>query len=475
MGSTTLTIKEARKKLDNGEITSVELTQNCLDEIKKKDGEIHAYLEVFDDAALEQAREADKRIKKGNAAPLTGIPLAVKDNILIKGRIASAASKILENYHATYDATVIAKLKGAGAIFLGRTNMDEFAMGSSTEGSAFGVTKNPHDTDRIPGGSSGGSAASVASGMSLAALGSDTAGSARQPASFCGIVGMKPTYGGVSRHGLMALGSSLDVISPMARTVGDVEILFEAIKGQDSMDSTTLRADLYPKRDLGSVKKIGVPKDFLKVGGIDPKTLKNFESALDKLEDLGYKIIDISLPNAKYAVPAYYVLMPAEASTNLARYDGVKYGLHEEGDDLIGDYFRTRHEGFGTEPKRRIIIGTHVLSSGYYDAYYNKADAVLRVMASDFDKAFGSVDVIATPTTPSPAFKIGEKINDPVQMYLTDLFTVPANHTGLPAISLPSGFVKEGGKKLPLGLQLFAPHMNEHILFSVGKRFLDEV
>jgi len=460
-----MTISDARKKLDSGEITSVELTQSYLDAIKEKDGDIHAYLEVFSDA-LEQARLADEHIKVGDAQPLTGIPIAVKDNILIKGKTASAASKILENYTATYDATVIEKLREQGAVLIGRTNMDEFAMGSSTETSAYGVTRNPHDPERVPGGSSGGSAAAVAGGMALVALGSDTAGSIRQPSAYCGVVGLKPTYGAVSRHGLIALGSSLDCIGPITHTVEDAEILYEAINGRDEMDSTTRE-----HTDKKEVKRIGVPRVFLEEGNIDGRVLENFNSIVERLKQLGYEVVDIDLPHARYAVPTYYIILPAEASSNLARFDGVKYGLHRDGEDLLGDYLKSRGEGFGPEPRRRIVLGTYVLSSGYHDAYYNKALEVRRLIRSDFDIAFMNVDVIALPTTVGPAFKLGEKLANPVQMYLEDLFTVLANHANVPAISIPSGTVNEGGKDLPLGFQLYAPHMQESMLFEVGKKF----
>lgn len=461
-----LTIATAHEMLASGDISATKLAESFLDVVSQKDGELNAYLEVFDDID-EQAERAQKMIDDGKATTLTGIPLAIKDNILVKGKTASAASKILENYTATYDATVITKLKAAGVVLLGRTNMDEFAMGSSTENSAFGITKNPHDTTRVPGGSSGGSAVAVAAGMALGALGSDTAGSIRFPASFCGAVGLKPTYGAVSRNGLIALGSSLDCIGPITNTVRDAESLFNAIKGKDAMDSTT-RDDVGKKKD---VKTIGVPRTFLEESDIDGATLENFYAAVERLKSRGYVFKDVELPHVKYAVPTYYIVLPAEASANLARFDGVKYGLHAEGEALLGDYLKTRQKGFGPEPRRRIILGTYVLSSGYYEAYYNKATAVRNLIRKDFNKAFTSVDVIATPTTPHPAFEIGEKTKDPVKMYMEDLLTVPANHTGMPAISIPSGTVEEKGKQLPLGLQLIAPHMQESRLFEVGKKF----
>lgn len=460
--------------MKRGDFTAVQLTQKYLDEISKKNKDINAYLEVFDDA-LEQAKQADERFKKGDAGTLTGIPCAIKDNILIKGKIASAASKILEKYHATYDATVIAKLKKEGVVFLGRTNMDEFAMGGSTENSAFGVTRNPHDLDRVAGGSSGGSAATVAMKGAMFTLGSDTGGSIRQPASFCGVVGLKPTYGAVSRYGVMAMGSSLDQIGPLANSVADAEIVFNAIKGKDAKDGTTISEETYKiSRKVDSKAVIGVPKHFLTGDGIDPETLIKFNDSIQSFKSKGYEVKEISLPNISYALMAYYIIMPAEVSSNMARFDGVKYGLHVDGKDGIDDYFETRHAGFGREVVRRIILGTYVLSSGYYDAYYNRANAVRRMITDDFKKAFEQVDIIAMPTTPSPAFKIGEKVNDPVAMYLEDIFTVTANLTGMPAMSVPAGFMNKDGKDLPVGLQLTANYGNEQVLFEAGKEFLGE-
>ncbi|MES2314766.1 MAG: Asp-tRNA(Asn)/Glu-tRNA(Gln) amidotransferase subunit GatA [Patescibacteria group bacterium] len=480
----TLTIQKAHEALKKGGYTSVQLTQAYLDEIKKRNPSINAYLEVFADA-LDQAQKADEKIadakKRGTDFPLLcGIPCGIKDNILIQGHIASAASKMLENYHATYDATVILKLKEAGAVFLGRLNMDEFAMGGSTENSAYGPTKNPHDESRVAGGSSGGSAAAVAMHGALFTLGSDTGGSIRQPASFCGVVGLKPTYGAISRYGVMAMGSSLDQIGPIANTVTDTESIFNAIKGQDIKDGTTISGDTYKAGDksyeVGGKKPIiGVPRDFLKGDGIDSAVLASFNDSLDSFKKMGYEIKDISLPNISYSLMVYYVLMPAEVSSNMARFDGVKYGLHTDGANVIEDYFETRRAGFGKEVIRRILLGTYVLTSGYYDAYYNRANAVRQMITNDFLKAFESVDIIATPTAPSPAFKIGEKTADPVAMYLEDIFTVTANLTGLPALSVPCGEVEKEGKNLPIGLQLTARHGDEKTLFDAGKDFLKEV
>ena len=468
-----LTIKSLQDHLKAKDFSVKELAQTYLDEISAKNKDINAYLEVYSDV-LEQAEILDKRIESGHIGPLTGLPIALKDNILIDGKPATSASKILEGFKAPYDSTVVKKLKEAGVLFLGRANMDEFAMGGSTENSAFGVTKNPLDLNRVAGGSSGGSVAAVAMNGALASLGSDTGGSVRQPSSFCGTVGLKPTYGGVSRHGLMAMGSSLDVIGPVTKTVTDSEILFNAIKGLDPMDSTTFGDNVYKKREIKDKMVVGVPYDIMEKGGIDPESKKNFDEAVQKLKDLGYTIKDIKLPNIEYSLAVYYIIMPAEVSSNLSRFDGVKFGLHVDGKNLLEDYFKTRGHGFGPEVRRRILIGTYVLSAGYADAYYNKALILRQKISEDFEKAFSEVDVIVTPTTPGPAFKIGEKINDPLSLYLEDVFTVPANIVGIPAISVPSGTVERDGVKLPLGLQIMAPHNAENILFEVGKKFLGE-
>lgn len=459
-----LTIVEAAKKLQAGEITAVELARACLDEIAARDGSIHAFLEVFDDVE-EQSKKADERRAAGETHPLLGIPLAIKDNILIEGRKASAASKILENYVAAYDATVIQKLKDAGAVFIGRTNMDEFAMGGSTENSAYGPTKNPCDESRVAGGSSGGSAAAVAANFCLGALGTDTGGSVREPASFCGIVGFKPTYGGVSRLGLIAMGSSLDQAGTFGKTVEDAQLLFEAIRGKDELDSTSLDLSLYPKNE--QKKKIGVPRYLLKKG-IDKDILEKFETSLELLKTKGYDVVDIELPSAPLALAVYYVIMPAEASANLARFDGVRYGLSLKGDSLLEDYSKSRGEGFGPEVRRRIMLGTYVLSAGYYDAYYGKATTARELLRREFSDALAGVDAVAVPTAPISAWKIGEK-SDPLSMYLTDIFTVTANLTGNPAISVPMGTVEREGKPLPVGLQLTAAHGGEETLFSLGK------
>lgn len=479
-----LSIKKAHDLIQSGDFSAREFAEIYLNNIKKHDnppaGGIHAYLEVFDDV-YNQAEEVDKKVKRGETiTPLAGIPVAIKDNMLIKGRKCSAGSKILENFTAVYDATVIKKLKQEGVVFLGRTNMDEFAMGSSTENSAFGPTKNPYDEERVSGGSSGGSAAAVARQECMVALGSDTGGSIRQPAAFCGVVGLKPTYGAVSRYGLIALASSLDQIGPFAKTVEDAEIVFNAIKGRDPMDSTTIEQSVpnLNSKPLNP-KKIGIPKEFFDLSGendgIDKAVADKFRGCVDFFQTQGFKIKQISLDSLRFSLPVYYIIMPAEASSNLARFDGVKYGFYKEGKDLLGDYMNTRGGGFGSEPSRRIVLGTHVLSAGYYDAYYGKAQNTRALITEDVRKIFESVeegvDFIISPTAPNLPFKIGDKSGDPVQMYLADMFTVFANLSGNPAISLPCGFGKIGESKLPVGLQVVAPWFCEDRLFELGKIF----
>lgn len=470
----TLSIEGATRGLRAGEFSAEEITRACLDSADALNPAINGYLELFREQAVHSAREIDKKYsgESFRSAPtLAGIPLAIKDNILIEGNIASSASRMLERYRASYDATVISALKHQGAVFLGRTNMDEFAMGSSTENSAYGPTKNPHDHSRVPGGSSGGSAAVVAGHMALASLGSDTGGSIRQPASLCGIVGMKPTYGTVSRFGLMALASSLDQIGPFAKTVGDAEILFDAISAYDKNDSTNVSEEIRVSHRVAPLrKKIGVPFDALEKG-LDTDVAKNFEHSMAVLKAQGYEIVPVSLPSLSYSLAVYYVIQPAETSANLARYDGVRYGLKIEGDSALQDYMLSRGAGFGPETRRRILLGTYVLSAGYYDAFYTKAVQVREMTKADFARAFADVDAIITPTTPSPAFKVGEKTSDPLAMYLEDIFTVPANIAGLPAMSVPSGFAEREGKQLPLGLQITTPHFREDFLFAIGKDF----
>ncbi len=463
-------IAEAARALRARECSVQELWNVCYEVAKAKNPELNAYLEIFEaDAGAITA--AQKRIdEEGEAAPLLcGIPLAIKDNILIEGKVASAASKMLENYRATYDATVITKLKEAGALFVGRTNMDEFAMGSSTEHSAFGTTKNPRDTSRVPGGSSGGSAAAVAADMCIAALGSDTGGSIRQPASYCGLVGVKPTYGSVSRNGLIALGSSLDQVGPLTKSVADARTLLSAITGRDPLDSTTIPDDLYPVHAVPEKMRIGVPRHLIESDGIDAEVRATFNTALEKLVADGHILVDIELPTSSYALAMYYIIMPAEVSTNLARLDGIRYGLAQRGATLLDDYVESRTEGFGPETLRRILLGTFVLSSGYIDAYYRKARAARAVLRGEYESAFELCDVIAFPTTPSPAFRFGEKSGDPVSMYLEDVFTVTANLTGMPAISVPMQEVRG----LPVGFHITAPHQGEDRLFAIGSAIQD--
>ncbi len=463
-----LTIVEAARALRAREVTVRELWNACAAAAHARNPELNAYLEIFD-ADNDAINVAQKMIdEQGDAAPmLCGIPLAIKDNILIEGKIASAASKMLENYRATYDATVITKLKKAGALFVGRTNMDEFALGGSTENSAFGVTKNPHDTVRVAGGTSGGSAAAVAAHLCIAALGTDTGGSGRNPASFCGVVGLKPTYGAVSRSGIIAAASSFDQVGPIAKSVEDARILLDAIRGYDPLDATSISDALYVSRTAEESLRIGVMRSLVAKEGVDADTRIAFDEILKKLERAGHTLIDIDIPLAEPALAAYYIINFAEVSTNLARFDGVRYGHAARGTTLLDDYVLSRTEGFGEETRRRILLGAFVLSSGYIDAYYRKADAAREALREAFQKAFESVDIIATPTMPTPAFKIGEK-NDPLAMYLEDIFTVTANLTGMPAISVPMGTVKMEGKKLPVGLHFTAPHQAEEMLFLAG-------
>jgi aspartyl-tRNA(Asn)/glutamyl-tRNA(Gln) amidotransferase subunit A len=477
-----LTIVQAHQSLIKKEFSAAELCEAHLKRIEELDEKIRAFLNVTSKLALRQARAVDEQIKTGRKiSMLAGIPICIKDNILIEGVKCTAGSKILENYIAPYNATVIKKLREAGVIMLGKTNMDEFAMGASTENSGFFPTRNPHDLTRVPGGSSGGSAAAVAAKMSLCALGSDTAGSIRQPASFCGIVGFKPSYGAVSRHGLIAMACSLDQIGTMARNVEDARILFEAIKGKDPLDSTSVevqplsRSAAQPLSEL----KIGIPKEYF-IEGIDKEVEAAIKKVIKKFEQVGAKILEISLPHVEYSVPAYYVITPSEISANLARYDGIKFGYsvvksrinrndkQTSADSLIDVYLQSRGQGLGDEVRRRIMLGTYALSVGYYDAYYLRAQKVRHLIIRDFEKAFKKVDVILTPTMPAPAFKIGEKINDPVSMYLCDVFTGPVNMAGLPAVSLPCGNTK---KSLPVGFQIIGKRFEDEKILQVGRLF----
>ncbi|HDQ16897.1 MAG TPA: Asp-tRNA(Asn)/Glu-tRNA(Gln) amidotransferase subunit GatA [Candidatus Vogelbacteria bacterium] len=465
-----LDIKGVSRALGKGDFSARELVESYLAEIEQKNPELNCYLEVFKDSCLNEADQADKKLASGQGKVLTGIPLAVKDNILIKGKIVSSASKMLANYQAPYDATVISKLKEQGVVFLGRTNMDEFAMGGSTENSSFGPTKNPYDLERVPGGSSGGSACAVAGNLALGALGSDTGGSIRQPASFCGVVGLKPTYGAVSRFGLMAMASSLDQIGPLAKTVADAEIIFEALAGQDTKDSTSFYKPLVEEEKKKLI--VGVPFSLFDEG-VDSEVMRIFNDNLEKLKKEGVVIREIELSELKTALACYYIITPAEVSANMARFDGLRYGEKISGDNLLEEYLETRGQLLGREVKRRIILGTFVLSSGYYDAYYGRALTARQKLINAYDKAFTTdgVDLIMTPTAPTPAFRLGEKIDDPIQMYLEDIFTVPVNLAGLPAISIPGGLTKD---KLPVGLQFTAPAMAEKRLFNIG-RLLEKV
>lgn len=464
------TLRQLHEELKSGSLTVESLVAASLQTIKEKDTDVHALLGLYSDAFISsQIKSAQAMFSNKTSTVLTGIPIVLKDNILVKGEIATGGSKILEKYVATYDATVVKKLKNAGAIIVGRANMDEFAMGGSTENSAYGVTKNPHDLTKVAGGSSGGSAAVVAYGGVPVSLGSDTGGSIRQPASFCGIVGLKTTYGDVSRYGVMAMGSSLDQIGPFGNSVEDVEDLYSVITGHDEHDSTSLPDALRNTQTATNLKKVvGVPMSFVNQKGVDALVLANFNQSIEKMKSAGYTIKDITIPNLEKALSVYYVLMFAEVSSNLARYDGIRYGLSHPGETSIRSYFESRTAGFGQEVRRRILLGTYVLSSGYYDAYYNKANLVRDMLKKEFVKVFKDVDVIATPTSPVPAFAIGEKSHDPLSMYLADIFTVPVNIVGVPAISIPSGKTPSG---LPLGLQFIAPHTREDVLFSIGKDF----
>lgn len=468
-----LTIEKAHRLLKRKEINSEELTRAVLERIDAVDGKIGAYLTVAADLALDQARQADHRIASGDCRPLTGIPLGIKDLMCTAGLPTTCASRILEKFVPPYDATVIKKLKQEGAVIVGKLNMDEFAMGSSNEHSGFQLTRNPWDTERIPGGSSGGSAAAVAADMCIGALGSDTGGSIRQPASHCGVVGLKPTYGRVSRFGLVAFASSLDQIGPLTKSVGDCALLLNGIAGYDNCDSTSVPEDVPDysagmDRDVQGIT-IGIPKEYTAMEGLDPEVAAAIQAAIKKLEGLGADCVEVSLPNIEYVVAVYYVIAPSEASSNLARYDGVRYGYRDRDKaDLLEMYRSTRSNGFGAEVQRRIIIGTYCLSAGYYDAYYGKAMQVRTLITEDFKKAFKACDVIAAPVAPTPAFKIGEKVDDPLTMYLSDIFTLSANLAGIPGISVPCGFSSAG---LPIGLQLMGKHFDEKRLLQVAYQF----
>lgn len=474
-----LTIKEAQEGLKEKKFSSVELTKACLEQIKKVDKDIHACLTLEEEKALKQAKIADEMIERGEQSALTGIPYLAKDNIMTEGIKTTAASKILENYKSPYDATIISIIKNQGGVLLGKTNLDEFAHGASTENSAFGPTKNPHDLERVSGGSSGGSAASVASEQCIYSLGTDTGGSIRCPAAYCGIVGLKPSYGRISRYGLIAMTSSTDCPGCLTKTVEDAAIVLKELAGFDMMDSTSARekVDAYIA-GLGKGAqgmKVGIPREFFeKLGEGDEKAEAGkkvkmiVEGAIKKLEAMGMEIVEISLPHTKYAVPVYYIITPAEISSNLARFDGIKYGLSkQDGNDLLDVYLSSRGEGFGAEAKRRIMIGTYVLSSGYYDAYYLKAQKVRAIIKKEIDDALKHVDVIITPTTPDLPFKLGEQVDDPLKMYLEDVFLATASLAGLPAISVPCGKIGN----LPVGMQIIGKAFDEGKILRVGYQF----
>lgn len=464
------TIHELRDMLTNGETTAGALTESVLGRTQVVDDSVKAYITVTGDLARAQAREADKRIAAKDAGPLLlGIPIAVKDNMCTEGVRTTCASRILENFVPPYDATVVRKLTEAGAVICGKTNLDEFAMGSSTENSGLQITRNPWDLERIPGGSSGGSAAAVAAGECIAALGSDTGGSIRQPAACCGVVGLKPTYGRVSRYGLVAFASSFDQIGPITKDVTDAAILMNVIAGRDPRDSTS--ADILVPDFTTALKKevkgmkIGVPKEYF-IEGMDPDVDKAVREAIKTLEGLGATVKEVTLPHSDYAMASYYILATSEASSNLARYDGVKYGVRAEGaKDLLDMYVKSRSRGFGSEVKRRIMLGTYALSAGYYEAYYKKGQQARTLIKRDFEEAFKSVDIMVTPTAPTAAFKIGEKSSDPLQMYLSDIFTISVNLAGIPGISIPCGFTKDD---LPIGLQLLGRHFDEESILHAS-------
>lgn len=470
------TIYELNELLKRREISCVDITKSFLERIKEHDSSINAYITVCEEKALLQAKEADNKLKEGKITHLTGIPIGVKDNYLTRDILTTCASKILSNYVPPYNATVVDKIFDAGGVVIGKTNLDEFAMGSSNESSYYGAVKNPWDLARTPGGSSGGSGAAVASCEAVAALGTDTGGSVRLPASFCNVTSLKPTYGRVSRFGIVAYASSLDQVGPIGRDVRDLAILSKYIFGYDPLDSTSIRADIpdylenLPK-DPSEIKgmKIGIPKEYFFKDGIDPDVLDSLSFARDIFVDMGCEVSDVSLPHTEYAIATYYIIATAEASSNLARYDGIRFGYRTENhDDLAELYMNSRKEGFGEEVKRRIMLGTYVLSAGYYDAYYAKAQRVRTLIKEDFDRVFSTYDLILVPTSPTTAFKLGERVDDPLKMYLSDIFTISVNLAGIPSLALPCGFSKSN---LPIGMQLLGSYLSEAKLFQAGHAF----
>lgn len=463
-----LTISQAHNLLANKQLSAVELTESVIKRIKHTDSKINSFITVTEESAIESALNADSILARGEGSLLTGIPFQAKDNICTNGITTTCASKMLENFVPNYDATAVTKLKSKGAVLLGKGNLDEFAMGSSTENSVFFPTKNPHDLNTVPGGSSGGPAASVSAEQCLFSIGSDTGGSVRQPASFCGVVGLKPTYGRVSRYGLVAFASSLDQIGPLTKNVQDTAFVLEAIAGKDPKDSTSNAEDVPAYSDYldGNVKgiKIGVPKEYF-IDGMESDVANTIRTSIKTMEELGAEISEVSLPHTSHALAVYYIIAPAEASSNLSRYDGVKFGYSDlDSTDVWAALEKTRQHGFGPEVKRRILLGTYALSSGYYDAYYLKAQQVRSLIRQDFVKVFNDVDIVIAPSTPTVAFPLGDKISDPVQMYLNDIFTIPANIAGIPAISIPAGLIKN----MPIGMQLMGPHHSEKTLLRVA-------
>ncbi len=464
-----LSLDELRKLLDSGEITSTELTNSVFDRIEAVEEKIGAFITLDREGAARQAEEADRKIRGDGGGPLCGIPISVKDVLCTNGLRTTCGSRILENFVPPYDATVVEKLKDAGAVIVGKTSMDEFAMGSSNENCAYGVPSNPWDLDRVCGGSSGGSAASVAAGECIASIGSDTGGSIRQPASFCGIVGLKPTYGRVSRFGLVAYASSLDQLGPFARNVTECAVMLDAISGYDPKDSTSVKREVpgYVQCLDQGLKgmRVGVPREYFSEG-LDPDVEKAVRAGIAMLKDSGADVVDVSLPHTEYGVAAYYIVASAEASSNLARYDGVRYGFRDtDAGSLLEMYRETRSKGFGDEVKRRVIIGTYALSSGYYDAYYKKASQARTMIVNDFKKAFEECDVLVSPVSPVPAWRIGERIDDPLGMYLADILTIPTNLAGLPGVSVPCGFSSDG---LPIGIQIQGSHFEEEKILKAA-------
>jgi aspartyl-tRNA(Asn)/glutamyl-tRNA(Gln) amidotransferase subunit A len=466
----TLTITQAHDGLKKGEFTSVELTQACLDRIAERNESINAFITVFEESSLEEAKRADEIIAAGKQEMLTGIPFAVKDAICTKDLRSTGAGKILDNYVPPYDATVIAKMRSQGAVLIGKNNCDTFGHGASNENSMYGLVKNPHDETKVAGGSSGGSAAAVADDQCIFSIGEDTGGSIRFPASLCGIAGFRPSYGRNSRYGVMPMASSLDTVGPMAKSVEDIAILMEIMAGSDEKDMTTVPdavpqyVDNLKKQDISKIT-IGIPKEYFEVEAMDPETKKLVQAQIAELKAAGATIVDVSLPHTKYAIPAYYIIVPSEDSSNLGRLDGIRYGVREDGDSLTEVYAHSRDHGFHEEVKRRIMIGTYALSSGYYDAYYRKAQKVRTLIRQDFEKVFNEVDVLITPTSPYPAWNIGEKVDDPLAMYVTDILVGPAALAGIPGLSVNIGKTETG---LPVGLQVMGPRLGESQVLSVG-------